>query len=133
MDRCWVVHTIPELVDADPQSSANFLAARDRVVAVLEHAHDEDIGVVPAFPQGGVGENEPDRFREGEQPFLVLQDQIICIHVIGKPGFLSTRLETRIGELPGFLVDGEVTVVGAANMNALQIFLIHSTIQGKKA
>ena len=131
MDRCRVVHTIPELVDADPQPPANFLTTRDRVVAVLEHAHDEDIGVVPAFPQGGVRENEPDRFREGEQSLLVLQDQIIGIDVIGKPGFLSTCLEARIGELLGFLVDGEVTVVGAANLNALQIFLIHPTIQWK--
>jgi hypothetical protein len=98
------------LIDTNPQPPANFLTTRDRVVAVLEHAHDENIGVIPAFPQGGVRENESDRFREGEQPFLVLQDQIICIHVIGKPGFLSTRLEARIGELPGFLVDGEVTL-----------------------
>ena len=27
MDRCRVVHTIPELVDADPQPPANFLAS----------------------------------------------------------------------------------------------------------
>ncbi len=132
MDRCRVVHAIPMLVDADPQPPANFLTARDRVVAVFEHAHDEDIGVIPAFPQGGVGENEPDRFREGEQPFLVLEDQIVGIHIIGKPGVLSTDLEARIGELLGFLVDGEVTVVGAANLNTLQIFLIHPTIQRKK-
>ena len=52
MDCCRVVHAVAMLVNANPQPPADFLAARDRVVTVLEHAHDEDIGVVPAFTKG---------------------------------------------------------------------------------
>ena len=128
MDGRRVVHAIAMLVDTNPQSPANFLAARDRVVAVLEHTHNEDIGVVPAFPQGRMGENEPDRLRKGEQPFLVLQDQIVGIHVIGKPCVFSSHLEARIGEPLCLLVDGEVAVVGTTDGNTFQIFLKPSSI-----
>ena len=42
-----MVHTVPMLVDAQAQSATHFLAPRNSVVAVLEHAHDEDVRIVP--------------------------------------------------------------------------------------
>ena len=54
-----VVHPVAVLVDRQAQAAPDLLAPRNGVVAVLEHAHDEDVGVVPAFAQRGVGEDEP--------------------------------------------------------------------------
>ena len=49
-----------------------------RAIAILQCADLEHIRVVPTFPQGGVGENKPCRLLKGQEPFFVLQDQIIC-------------------------------------------------------
>ena len=71
VNGCRIVHPVPVLVDADPHPPTHLLAAGDGVVAMFEHAHDEDVGVVPTLPQGGVGEDKPDRFLQGEEPLLV--------------------------------------------------------------
>ena len=47
-------------------SAPHFLPTRDSVIAVLERADHEHIGVVPAFAQGGVGENEAGWLGKGQ-------------------------------------------------------------------
>ena len=51
VDRHWVVHPLAIPVHGDAQPTPHLLAAGNRVLAiiVLEHAHHEDIGVVPTF------------------------------------------------------------------------------------
>jgi hypothetical protein len=39
----------PVLIDGQPQPSTDLLASRDRVIALLEHAHYEHVGVIPAL------------------------------------------------------------------------------------
>jgi hypothetical protein len=57
--RDGVVHPLAMLVNGQPEAAADLLTAGDGVVALLEHAHDEHVGVVPALAQCGVGEDEP--------------------------------------------------------------------------
>ncbi len=56
------------------------------VVALLEHAHHEDVRVVPALAQRRVREDEPHRLLERQQPLLVLEDQVVGVDVVGLAG-----------------------------------------------
>ena len=81
VDGDGVVHALAVLVDGDAETAADLLAAGDGVVALLEHPHHEDVGVVPALAKRGVGEDEPHRFVERQQALLVLQDQVVGVDV----------------------------------------------------
>ena len=76
-----------------------------------------------------MGKNEPYRFFERQQPFLVLQDQIVGIHIIGKPRILSTSPEAWIGEFFCALVDGKISVMRAINGYVIEVITISSSIE----
>ncbi|VOG54146.1 Uncharacterised protein [Streptococcus pneumoniae] len=82
MDGDGVVHPLAVLVDGEAQSAADLLPARGGVVALLEHAHHEHVGVVPALAQRRVRPDEPHRLLEGQQPLLVLEDQVVGVDVV---------------------------------------------------
>ena len=124
MDGDGVVHPLTVLVNGQPQPTPDLLATRDGVVALLEHAHNEHVGVVPAFTQRGVGEDEPNRFGERQQPLLVLEDQVVGIGVgrlslvVAAPGHLAVDL------VLGLLVDGEVPLVNLPHLVAAKVALV---------
>ncbi len=109
-------HTM--LVDGQTKATTHFLPPGDGVVAVLECADDENVGVVPALSQRRMREDEADRFFELEQLLFVAQDQIVGIDVIG-----FTRLRARIGvdQTLALLVDREVAFVCPRGLDAFQI------------
>ena len=78
-------------------------------------ANLEDIGVVPAFPEGGVGEDKACRFLKAEEPFFVFEDQIIGGDIIGK---LTAALELTVHAAAGLLVDAEVALMNGGNIAA---------------
>ena len=76
------IHAVSVLIHAQTQTTAYFLPLLRGAVAVLQGADLEDIRVIPAFPQGRVGEDEPGRLFKGQQTFLIFQDQVIGRNVI---------------------------------------------------
>ncbi len=64
------------LVDRQAQAAPDLLALLHLGDGLVEGADLEDVGVVPAFFEGGVGEDEADLLLEGEQPLLVPHDQL---------------------------------------------------------
>ena len=95
------------LIDAQAQATANGLAALALGLNVTQGANLEHVGVVPAFLERRVGEDELQRRAEGQQLFLLLHDQ-----VVGALGILPVARIVLRGVGPtAFLVDGEVAVV----------------------
>jgi len=75
-------------------SAARKSVAGEGAVAVLERANDEDVRIVPALAQGGVGEAEAHllaaagalvvvRCGKGKQGLLVAEDQVLGIDGVG--------------------------------------------------
>ena len=72
-----------------------------------------------------MGENEPHRFIQAEQPFLVLHNQVVSVCVVGGPCFFVRNLTLHKAGLSAlFLVDGEVTLVGAVDIDLVQVLQI---------
>ena len=115
-----VVDALPLLVDCQSQTSTDLLSAGDRVVALLEHSHDEDVGVVPAFAKRGVGEDEPYWFLERQQSFLVFEDQVVSRNIGGLPSVFAALRGRRI-DLLALLVDREVALMDGTDFVALQV------------
>ena len=124
MNGYGVVHPLSVLVDGQPQAPSDLLAAGDGVVALLEHPHDEHVGVVPSFAQRRVGEDEPHWFGEREQPFLAFQDQVIGIRVGGLALVVAASGDLAVDLVLGLLVDGEVALVHLPHVVATQVGLI---------
>ena len=76
------IHAVSVLIHAQTQTTAYFLPLLRGAVAVLQGADLKHIRVIPAFPQGRVGEDEPGRLFKGQQTFLIFQDQVIGRNVI---------------------------------------------------
>ena len=76
------VHTGTCLIYTQPQSPANFLPFCCIAVGMFQCADLEHIRVIPALPQGGMGENKPGGLLKAEQPLLILQDQVIGRYII---------------------------------------------------
>src|SRR6185312_8413026 len=72
-----VVDASAVLVDRQPKPAADLLPARDRGARVRERADLEDVGVVPALAQGGVGEEEAQRLVERQQLLLAAHDLLV--------------------------------------------------------
>jgi hypothetical protein len=94
---CW---------STDRRRPADLLPPRGGVVALLEHAHDEDVRVVPALAERRVGPDEPHGLLERQQPLLVLEDQVVGVDVVRLACGLA-RLRSAVDELLGLLVDRE--------------------------
>ena len=60
------IHTIAILVYAQTQTTANFLTLGGLAIGMFQRANLKHIRVIPAFPKGRVGEDEPGRFLKGE-------------------------------------------------------------------
>ena len=117
------VHSVTRLVHAQTQTTANFLPLCSSAVRMSQGADLENVGVVPAFTQGGVREDKPGRLIKAQQAFFVLQNQIVCRNIIGK---LTATLQLTVYTSAGFLINAEVTLVNAANFvcSRTQILLI---------
>ena len=76
------IHAVSVLIHAQTQATAYFLPLLGGTVTVLQGTDLEHIRVIPAFPQGRVGEDEPGRLFKGQQTFLIFQDQVIGRNVI---------------------------------------------------
>ena len=118
VDHFRRVHPVALLIHAQPHAAAHLLPLHDGAVAVLERADGEDVRVVPAFAQRGVREDEADRLVEGEQALLVLEDQVVGVHVVRLVGSLP---QARIDEAVRLLVDGEIAVVGLLHGDRLDV------------
>ena len=88
---------------------------------MLERADDKHIRVVPTFAQGRVREDEAHRLVKREQSLLILQDQVIGIHVVRNPCVLAARGDSRIHLTLAFLVDGKIAAVCFIGRNAFQV------------
>ena len=106
MNSGRIIHAVSLLIDAQAQPSSYFLTPGNGIVAVLEHAHHKDIGIIPAFPQGRVRKDETHRLRQGQKTFLVLEDQVVGVHIIGQ-AFVFTPLADSGIDHAFFLVDGK--------------------------
>ena len=118
------VHAFASLVDAEAQAAAHFLALAHLAAALLQGADLEHIGVVPTFPQGGVGEDKPHRRALGvkvQQQFLVFHDKVVGIGVIRGLGLAVT--EFAVGHA-AFLVNREVPGVGLLGRDGPEILKI---------
>ena len=123
-----VVHPLALLVHGQPQPAAHLLPAGDGAVTVLERADDKHVGVVPAFAQGRVRENEAGGLLKRQQPLLVLQDQVVGGHIVGHAGVLAACLECGI-QLTALFVDGKVAVVGSGRFDVLQVTLVRRVVK----
>ena len=83
------------LVDAETQAAADGLAALALGAHLAQGANLEDVRVVPALAQGGVGEDELQRRLEAQQLLLVLHDQ-----VVGALGVVAVALVVLGGVRP---------------------------------
>ena len=102
VDR-FVEHPLPVLVHRQPQAAADLLPLLHGTAGLVQRANLEDVRVVPAFAQGGMAEDEPQRLLFGQQPLLLLHDQVVDF-VVGL-GVAARVLEHAL------LVLGEVAVV----------------------
>lgn len=110
-----LVHTFALLINAQAKTAPHLLALlRGAVAAVLQGANLKYIGIVPAFPKGGMGENEPCRLVKGEQPLLVFQNQIIGGNIVGK---LAATFGLAVDGMAGFLINAEIAPVRAFRRN----------------
>ena len=66
---------------------ADGLAALNLCTHLAQRADLEDVGVVPTFAQGGVAEDEADRFALVEESRLVAHDKVIRVVIdLGRTG-----------------------------------------------
>ena len=114
------IHSFAVLIDAQTKTSANFLSLTDITAALLQSTNLEDIGVVPAFTESRVREDETNRrfLRISvQQKFLVLHNQVIGINIV-RSGFLLA--EFGVNHL-ALLINGEIASMGVLRANHVQI------------
>ena len=98
------------LVHAQAQAAADGLAALALGPHVAQGANLEDVRIVPAFAQRGVGEDELERRLEAQQLLLVPHDQVVGVVVgLRVASGVFEHLDRLAADL--LLVDGEVAVV----------------------
>ena len=128
--------TLSILVYAEAEAASHLLALAGLGSRALQRADLEDVGIVPAFAQSGVAEDEPHRLLEGEQSLFVLQDE-----VVGTLRVLVVRAEAvgdlRLGLLLALdgvtlLVDAEIArmdVVGRISPKIVKVGLLALVVQ----
>ena len=131
MDDGRMIHPVAELVDRQAQTTTDLLSACHLVVVVgvLQEADHEDIGVVPAFAQGRVREDETYRLFEFEKLLLLSQNQVIGIHIVGQAFVFASLGNARVNITLGLLVDGKIPAVRLFRRNALQVLDVRRFIQ----
>ena len=122
------VHTDTALVHAQAEAAAHLLPLLRRgISAVLQGADLKYIGIVPALPQGRVREDEAHRILKGQQPLLVLQNQVVGGDVVA---FITAAFEGAV-HLPAFFVDAEISGVGPVSLDALEVLRIRCAAKGQ--
>ena len=124
------IHSLAGLVDAEAQAAPHLLPLADIAAALLQGANLEYIRVVPALPQGGVGEDEPHRGANWvavQQQLLVPHNQLIGTHII-RGRFLTANLGV---DHFAFAVHRKITSVGLCRRDSLQIPEILVITNGK--
>ena len=79
------IHTLAILIDAQAQTTADFLAFPNLAAALLQGADLENIRVIPAFTQCRVGEDEPHRrllWITIQKQLLVFHNKVVGINII---------------------------------------------------
>ena len=76
-------------------------------IGVFERADLEHVRIVPTLAQCGVAEDEPGRFAEAQQAFLVLEDEFVRADVVA---FVRAAIALGIAGM-AVLVVAEVAVV----------------------
>ncbi len=89
--RVFGMYPLQLLVHGQPQATAYLLQLADPGMAGCQLAQGEHVGVVPAFLQRPHGKDEAQIGVEGEQLFLLLQDQL--------DGFLLPLFAVRTGKV----------------------------------
>ena len=91
-----IVDAVPILIAADAEAAPKFLPLLHVAVGFVERGDVEDVGIVPADAEGGVGEDELARIGEVEQctfiaedfveAFLILQHGVLAVGVFVAAG-----------------------------------------------
>ncbi len=100
------------VVDAQTQATAHLLTLADFVRGIFERADLEHVGVVPAFAQRRMAEDETHWFVEAQQTFLVAQNEVIRAFVIAD---ILSAFDPGIGQVL-VLVHAEVTRMHAVHI-----------------
>ena len=111
------------VVNAEAQAAAYFMALLRDAVGLSKRADLEDVWIVPTFSQGRMGEDETNGrigWVETQQSFLVLHDQVVGRHIVASGLLLLVAVLAALG----LGVDGEVTLVGLADRDAVEILPI---------
>ena len=117
-----LIHALALLVNAQPQAASDLLPTADvRVTLLFQRTYLEDIGIVPALPQRGVGENESHRLVETQQPLFVLRNEVVGVRVIGSLCLTVNFTLHKAGFLTLLFVDGKVALVGRSGTELVQI------------
>ena len=118
------IHANQVVVYANAQPASHLLPLLDGALGVPQGANLEDVGVVPALAQGGMGENETDMPifpGEADQQVLPFHDEFVGRHVIAG---VSSPLDLAVDRLSRLLVNAEVSRVGVVGLNFAEVTLI---------
>ena len=103
-----VVNALAPAVDRQAQTPADLLPLLVLGSGFVESADLKHVGIIPAFPQGGVREDETQRFVGIEQALLLAHDEAVGILII--PGVAACVLIVTL------LVLAEVTIMNLGNI-----------------
>ena len=115
------IHPLSRLIDREAQASADLLPLCRHTRRVLQRADLEHIRIVPALAQSRVGENHARRLIKGQQPLLILQDQIIRRDIVRQ---IRAAPETAVHRASRLLVNAEIPRVYLLYGYIVQIFHI---------
>ena len=91
-----VVNALPFLIAANAEAAAEFLPLLHVAVGFVKRGDVEDVGIVPADAERGVGEDEFARVGEVEQGFFVTEDFVEDFLVL-QHGVLAVRVFLSAG------------------------------------
>ena len=94
---------------------------------MLQRADLEDIRIIPAFPQGGMGENKTNRVVKRQQFLLIFQNQFVGRLIIAD---IRATFHMTVN-LVAFFVDAEISGMGSMYIDAAQILLIRRIEQSQ--
>ena len=123
-----LIHPVAGLIHAESKAAAHFLPLVGcRIAAMLQRADLEDIRIIPALPQGGMGENKTNRVVKRQQFLLIFQNQFVGRLIIAD---IRATLHFTVN-LVVFFVDAEISGMGSMHIDAAQILLIRRIEQSQ--
>ena len=91
-----LVNALAKLVAADAQAASEFLPLLDVAVGLVERGDVEDVGIVPADAERGMGKDEFNRVFKREQLILLAQDAVENLLVL-EHGVFAVRVFIAAG------------------------------------